>query len=103
VTVNHWVAGSNPAGGVKKVRTMITVRCKQCQTELASKSKVQVCGCPNRMEIINDKISAADLSKVIIVTTDKHMKSEGVLKPEDLHFQEQRRKRKVKKLKFEVR
>ncbi len=82
---------------------MLTVRCKECQLELTSKSKLQVCGCPNRMELINDKISASDLGKIVIVSTSKKIKSEGVLKPEDLHFQEERRKRKVKKLNFEIR
>ncbi len=82
---------------------MLTVRCKECQRELTSKSKVQVCGCPNRMELIDDRISAMDLSKVLIVNSEKNIKSDGVLRPEDLTFQEKRRQRKVKKLDFEVR
>ena len=82
---------------------MLTVRCKECQVELTSKSKLQVCGCPNRMEIIDEKISAVDLDKVIIVSTNKRIESERVLSPEDIEWQEKRRKRKVKKLDFEIR
>ena len=82
---------------------MITVRCKVCHTELTSTTKVQACGCPNKMEIIDDKVTASDLSKVVIINADKKSKSESVLKPEDIAWQEKRRKRKVKKLDFEVR
>ena len=82
---------------------MLTVRCKECQVELTSKSKLQVCGCTNRMEIIDEKISAVDLDKVIIVSTNKRIESERVLSPEDIEWQEKRRKRKVKKLDFEIR
>tara|TARA_Y100001963_G_C6689312_1_gene403842 strand:- start:278 stop:526 length:249 start_codon:yes stop_codon:yes gene_type:complete len=82
---------------------MLTVRCKECQVELTSKSKLQVCGCPNRMEIIDEKISAVDLDKVIIVSTNKRIESERVLSPQDIEWQEKRRKRKVKKLDFEIR
>ena len=55
------------------------------------------------MEIIDDKVTASDLSKVVIINADKKSKSEAVLKPEDIAWQEKRRKRKVKKLDFEVR
>ena len=74
---------------------MLTVRCKECQVELTSKSKLQVCGCPNRMEIIDEKISAVDLDKVIIVSTNKRIESERVLSAQDIELQEKRRKRKV--------
>jgi hypothetical protein len=81
---------------------MITVRCKVCGTELTSCSKVQVCGCSNRMEVCGDKISALDLSNVIMVGSDKKEKT-NVLSAQDLSFQEERRKRKIRKLDFEVR
>ncbi len=82
---------------------MLTVRCKQCGVELTSTSKSQACGCPNQMEVIEDKITACDLSKVVITNSSKEIKSDSVLKPEDIAWQEQRRKRKVKKLDFEIR
>ena len=80
---------------------MLTVRCKQCGVELTSTHRSQACGCPNQMEVIEDKITACDLSKVII-TNNKEIKSDSVLKPEDIAWQEQRRKRKVRKLDFEI-
>ena len=82
---------------------MLTVRCKQCCVELTSTHRSQACGCPNQMEVIEDKITACDLSKVIITNNNKEIKSDSVLKPEDIAWQEQRRKRKVKRLDFEVR
>ena len=82
---------------------MLTVRCKQCGVELTSTHRSQACGCPNQMEVIDDKITACDLSNVIITNNNKEIKSDSVLKPEDIAWQEQRRKRKVKRLDFEVR
>ena len=82
---------------------MVTVRCKQCGVELTSTHKSQLCGCPNQMEVIEDKVAARDLSKVVIVNRDTKPKSDSVLKPEDIAWQEKRRKRKVKRLDFEVR
>ena len=40
---------------------MITVRCKECNTELTSSNKIQICGCPNQMRVEVDKISAENL------------------------------------------
>jgi hypothetical protein len=52
--------------------------------------------------IVSDTITAHDLSKVIIVSNKKVTIKEG-FSNEDLAFQEARRKRKVKKLEFEIR
>tara|TARA_B100001250_G_scaffold102684_1_gene86504 strand:- start:899 stop:1147 length:249 start_codon:yes stop_codon:yes gene_type:complete len=82
---------------------MLTVRCKQCGVELTSTHKSQLCGCSNQMEVIGDKISACDLSKVVIIKNEKKSESGSVLKPEDIAWQEQRRKRKVKRMDFEIR
>ena len=79
---------------------MLSVRCKQCNTELTSSSKTQVCGCPNMMTITDDAVSATDLKKVVITRLDKK-ETEG-LTSHDLEWQEQRRKRKVRKLDFEI-
>ena len=80
---------------------MLTVRCKECGTELVSSSKTQVCGSPNMMTITDDAVSATDLKKVVITRLDKK-ETEG-LSSQDLQWQEQRRKRKVRKLDFEIR
>ena len=79
---------------------MLSVRCKQCNTELTSSSKTQVCGCPNMMTITGDAVSAVDLKKVVITRLDKK-ETEG-LTSQDLEWQENRRKRKVRKLDFEI-
>ena len=78
---------------------MLSVRCKQCNTELTSSNKTQVCGCPNMMTITGDAVSAVDLKKVVITRLDKK-ETEG-LTSHDLEWQEKRRKRKVRKLDFE--
>ena len=80
---------------------MLSVRCKQCNTELISSSKTQVCGCPNMMTITDDAVSATDLKKVVITRLDEK-ETEG-LTSNDLEWQEKRRKRKVRKLDFEIR
>ena len=46
---------------------MIIVRCKECNTEICSNTKTQVCGCPNMMTVLGDKVSAQDLSKVVMI------------------------------------
>ncbi len=79
---------------------MLSVRCKVCNVELTSSSKTQVCGCPNMMTITDDAVSATDLKKVVITRLDKK-ETEG-LTSHDLEWQEQRRKRKVRKLDFEI-
>jgi len=82
---------------------MLTIRCKCCNRELNSSPKSQICGCPNNTTIKEDKITAVDLSKVLIVTNSNHDDRHDVLTAEDLMYQEQRRRRKVKRLDFEVR
>ena len=76
------------------------VRCKECNTELVSSGKTQVCGCPNMMTITGDAVSARDLNMVVITRLDKK-ETEG-LTSQDLAWQEDRRKRKVRKLDFEI-
>ena len=56
------------------------------------------------MTIKGDSVTAVDLSRVVMVSSEnKKKKEEGVLSPHDLSFQEERRKRKIRKLDFEVR
>ena len=83
----------------------LRIRCRSCNKELeGSAGKSVCCGCSNMTTIKGDVISANDMSKVIMLKTPHHhsLKS-GVLKPEDIEWQEKRRQRKVRKLDFEVR
>ena len=83
---------------------MLVVRCKDCGKELTSKGNNTVsCGCPNMTTINGDSVTAVDLSRAIMISSPKKSKDTGVLSDQDLMFQEQRRKRKVRKLDFEVR
>ena len=50
-----------------------------------------------------DSITAVDLGKVIMVNSAKSQEKDNNLTPGDLQWQEERRKRKVRKLDFEVR
>ena len=83
---------------------MIVVRCKQCNKEISSlKNQTRSCGCPNMMTVIGDRITASDLSQTIIVRRIDEHKEKDKLTSQDLEWQEQRRKRKVRRLDFEVR
>ena len=81
----------------------IKVRCRSCGKELASTSKVQYCGCPNQMMIVDDKVGAVDLDQVVMLNSNQPKNKRGVLTQQDIEWQEQRRQRKVRKLNFEVR
>ena len=82
---------------------MITIRCKECKTELTSSSKIQFCGCPNQMSLIDNKIGAKDLDKIVMVSNNVENKIDSHFSRSELLYQEERRKRKVKRLDFEVR
>ena len=81
---------------------MIVVRCKQCNTEVKSNSQSKSCGCPNMLTITGDTFSAVDLTSVIVVRSNQDKQKDGITS-QDLAWQEQRRKRKVRKLDFEIR
>ena len=81
---------------------MIVVRCKQCNTEVKSNSQSKSCGCPNMLTITGDTFSAVDLTSVIVVRSNQDKQKDG-LTSQDLAWQEQRRKRKVRRMDFEVR
>ena len=81
----------------------VKVRCRSCGKELIGHpSKAVSCGCANMTTIRGDKISAVDLGQVVMLNAYTS-KKENVLSSEDVQWQEQRRKRKVRKLDFEVR
>ena len=82
---------------------MLSVRCKECNRELFASNKTQSCGCPNMTTITGEKITAVDLSKVVLLNSVDNIKNSAILSNADLKYQEERRKRKVRKLNFEVR
>jgi hypothetical protein len=83
---------------------MISIRCKDCNRELTGHpSKTVTCGCPNMATIRGDKISALDLSHIVMLNSIQKEQKSNVLTSQDLAFQEARRQRKVKRLDFEVR
>ena len=82
---------------------MFTVRCTQCGKEIVSQpGKTRACGCPNMMTVNDDVVTAIDLTRTIMVRSNK-VEEKTALSAEDLAYQEQRRKRKVRKLDFETR
>ena len=84
---------------------MLVVRCRECQKEITSHpSQSHSCGCSNMMTVKGDSVTAVDLTKVVMIRSEMTTKKDdGVLSPQDLSFQEERRKRKVRKMDFEVR
>jgi len=66
-------------------------------------TKTRSCGCPNMATIRGDKISAVDLSEVVLINSENNIKKQPLLSNADLKYQEDRRKRKVRKLNYEVR
>ena len=77
---------------------MLVVRCRECNTEITSHpSRSHSCGCPNMMTVKGDSVTAVDLNRVLMINSGtKKPKDEGVLSPQDLSFQEERRKRKIR-------
>ena len=82
---------------------MLVIRCKSCGKQLqAHPSQMRSCQCPNLTSIRGTNISGKDLSMIEIVNSSDTIQSEG-LSSQDLAWQEQRRKRKIRKLDFEER
>ena len=82
---------------------MITVRCRDCNQEVSSVSaQSRSCGCPNMVTVKGDTVTAVDLNRTIMVSSNKDDTKSG-LTSQDLQWQEERRKRKVRKLDFETR
>ena len=82
----------------------IRVRCRSCGMELEGHpTKTYSCGCPNMTTIRGDNITGKDLSNVITLNSPQSGKFKDALTAQDLQWQEERRKRKVRKLDFEVR
>ena len=82
---------------------MLKVRCKDCGTELFSTGQSKSCGCPNMTTVKGDGVTAVDLSRVVMIQSPQKQNKSDTLSPQDLAFQEERRRRKVRKLDFEIR
>ena len=81
----------------------IRVRCRSCGKELEGQpGKAQSCGCSNMTTIKGDSVTARDLSLIVMLNTGTTRERDS-LTPGDLEWQEARRKRKVRKLDFEIR
>ena len=82
----------------------LKVQCRVCGKELQGNSgKTHSCGCSNMMTVRGDVVSAVDMSQVIMSNSNtSKVKNEG-LTQQDIEWQEARRKRKVRKLDFEIR
>ena len=83
---------------------MLSIRCKECGREVSGHpTQARSCGCPNMATVKGDSITAVDLNRVIMLNSGKRMEKDNSLTPGDLQWQEERRKRKVRKLDFEIR
>ena len=85
---------------------MLVARCRECNKEISShETQARSCGCSNMTTVKGDSVTAVDLSKVLMIQSSnkKQSKNTNVLSAQDLNFQEERRKRKVRKLDFEIR
>ena len=81
----------------------IRVRCRSCGKEVESRSgKTVTCGCPNMVTVFGDRISATDIAQVIMLSPRRE-ESISHFSQQDIEWQESRRKRKVRRLDFEIR
>ena len=55
------------------------------------------------MRVVDDKVGAVNLDKVVMVSNNIERKIDSHFSKEELQYQEERRRRKVRKLNFEVR
>jgi hypothetical protein len=55
------------------------------------------------MRVVDNKVGANDLDKVVMVSNNVENKIDSHFSTQELLYQEERRKRKVRKLDFEVR
>ena len=55
------------------------------------------------MSVVDNKIGAKDLNKVVMVSNNVEKKVDSHFSRDELLYQEERRKRKVRRLDFEIR
>ena len=83
---------------------MIKVRCRSCGKELhGQQSRIISCGCSNMTSIHDDTVSANDMGQVVLLQSDKSVKKTSLFTPQELEYQEARRRRGVRKMTFEER
>ena len=89
----------------KLIMENIKIRCKMCNVEIEGHpSRTITCGCSNMSTIKNNKtITALDLTSIVMLNQVKNKQKETIFSMEDIAWQEARRKRKVRKLDFEIR
>ena len=80
---------------------MLKVQCTVCNTIITSTGKPQVCGCSNQMVVDDTTFTAKDLANVKVLNTN--VTESGHLTEDQLQWQTQRRKRKIRKLTYEER
>ena len=82
----------------------LRVQCRVCGKELEVNSgKTYSCGCSNMMTVRGDTVSAVDMSQVIMLSFNTPKRKNEGFTQQDIEWQEARRKRKVRKLDFEIR
>lgn len=81
------------------------IRCKNCNKEIhGNPARVISCGCSNMTTIHNNnKITALDLSLIVMLNAPNTKMKSSLFSWEDIAWQESRKKRKIRKLDFEVR
>jgi len=72
-----------------------------CNTIITSTGKPQVCGCSNQMVVDDTSFTAKSLANVKVLNTN--VRKTGHLTQDQLQWQEQRRKRHIRKLTYEER
>ena len=75
------------------------VQCLMCNTIIISTGKPQCCGCSNQMVVDDTSFTAKSLANVKCLNTN--VREAGHLTEDQLEWQQQRRKRKIRKLTFE--
>ena len=70
---------------------------------MAHPTKTRCYGCPNMTTVVGEKVTAVDLSLVLLLNAEKSIKKNSILSDADLKYQEARRQRRVRKLDFEER
>lgn len=82
---------------------MLKIYCKLCGSEVESHpSQLRTCSCKNA-QLKDNVISGYDLSKIEIISNSNKSQKTSIFSQKDLEYQENRRKRKVSKLTYEIR
>ena len=61
------------------------------------------CGCSNMTSVHDDVVSANDMDQVILLQNNTKFKKQSLFTPQELEYQEARRRRGVRKMVFEER